>query len=34
MPELAIYFITEFNKKTGMNLRLPKIITASIKPEK
>ncbi|MES2513845.1 MAG: DUF72 domain-containing protein [Bacteroidota bacterium] len=27
MPELVIYFITEFNKRTGMNLRLPKIIT-------
>lgn len=27
MPEIAIYFINQFNKKTGMNLRLPKIIT-------
>jgi uncharacterized protein YecE (DUF72 family) len=34
MPELAIYFITEFNKKTGMNVRLPKISSSSIEPEK
>ena len=34
MPELVIYFITEFNKKTGMNVRLPKIISSSIEPDK
>lgn len=27
MPDIAIYFITEFNKQTGMNVRLPKLIT-------
>ena len=26
MPDIAIYFITEFNKQTGMNVRLPKLI--------
>ena len=34
MPEIAIYFITEFNKHTGQNVRLPKIITSAIEPDK
>lgn len=34
MPELAIYFITEFNKRTGMNLRLPKIISHNVEIQK
>ncbi len=33
MPELAIYFITEFNKKTGLNLRLPKLISSDTEPQ-
>jgi len=34
MPDIAIYFITEFNKQTGMNLSLPKILKDDIEPGK
>lgn len=34
MPEIAIYFMTEFNKHTGLNVRLPKMITTAIEPDK
>jgi uncharacterized protein YecE (DUF72 family) len=27
MPDIAIYFITEFNKQTGLKIKLPKLIT-------
>lgn len=33
MPELVIYFITEFNRKTGMNLRTPKLLSNDTEPQ-
>lgn len=34
MPAIAIYFITEFNKQTGMNNRLPKTLSLTQEPNK
>ncbi|MES2762509.1 MAG: DUF72 domain-containing protein [Bacteroidota bacterium] len=30
MPEMVIYFVTEFNKRTGMNVRMPNIISPDV----
>lgn len=34
MPELALYFINEFNKQTGLNVRAPKINVSDIENQK
>lgn len=34
MPEIVIYFVNEFNKQTGMNLRVPKIISPFTEDQK
>ncbi len=34
MPEMIIWFITEFNKRTGYGLRLPKLYTSYNVPQK
>ncbi|MBI3519390.1 MAG: DUF72 domain-containing protein [Bacteroidetes bacterium] len=34
MPEIAIYFITEFNKQTGFHVRVPKIISPHTEEQK
>jgi len=34
MPELVIYFVTEFNKRTGLNVKVPKIFSPFIEDQK
>lgn len=34
MPEMCVWFITEFNKQTGLNVRLPKLHTSYSTPQK
>ena len=34
MPELVIYFVTEFNKRIGLNVKIPKIFSPFIEDQK
>jgi hypothetical protein len=34
MPELVIYFVSEFNKRAGLNVKVPKIFSPFIEDQK